>query len=271
MNLMKTMTTTLGAAALLASTATAALAVDLQFFFPVAVGGKAADTIQALTDEYVAAHSGRDHRGGLCRQLPRHHHQDPDRGARRHPAAALGDPVGRHVHPDRGRRHHSVRRSGEERCRQGLADLVLPGVHGQLDDRRQDLRHPVPALHPGAVLEQGGLQGGRPRPEHAAEDLGRADRVRQEADQARRQRQRHPVGRADPELRLPVLAVPGADHPERRDPGQRRRQQDQLRRPEGRGGPAVPRRPVGPSTASCSRASSSGAPRRRPSSRARPR
>ncbi len=56
MNLMKTMTTTLGAAALLASTATAALAVDLQFFFPVAVGGKAADTIQALTDEYVAAH-----------------------------------------------------------------------------------------------------------------------------------------------------------------------------------------------------------------------
>ena len=56
MNLMKTMTTTLGAAALLASTATTALAVDLQFFFPVAVGGKAADTIQALTDEYVAAH-----------------------------------------------------------------------------------------------------------------------------------------------------------------------------------------------------------------------
>lgn len=55
MTLMKTMTTTLGAAALLASTATAALAVDLQFFFPVAVGGKAADTIQALTDEYVAA------------------------------------------------------------------------------------------------------------------------------------------------------------------------------------------------------------------------
>lgn len=56
MTLMKTMTTTLGAAALLASTATTALAVDLQFFFPVAVGGKAADTIQALTDEYVAAH-----------------------------------------------------------------------------------------------------------------------------------------------------------------------------------------------------------------------
>ncbi|MFX4221589.1 MAG: ABC transporter substrate-binding protein [Thalassobaculum sp.] len=58
MNLTRTLTTTLGAAALLASTATTALAVDLQFFFPVAVGGKAADTIQALTDEYVAANPG---------------------------------------------------------------------------------------------------------------------------------------------------------------------------------------------------------------------
>jgi sn-glycerol 3-phosphate transport system substrate-binding protein len=56
MTFMKTMTTTLSAAALLASTAGTALAVDLQFFFPVAVGGKAADTIQSLTDEYAAAH-----------------------------------------------------------------------------------------------------------------------------------------------------------------------------------------------------------------------
>lgn len=33
-------------------------AVDLEFYFPVAVGGKAADTIQALTDEYVASNDG---------------------------------------------------------------------------------------------------------------------------------------------------------------------------------------------------------------------
>ncbi len=38
--------------------ATSAQAVDLEFYFPVAVGGKAADTIQALTDEYVAANPG---------------------------------------------------------------------------------------------------------------------------------------------------------------------------------------------------------------------
>ncbi|MBX2867580.1 MAG: ABC transporter substrate-binding protein [Acidiferrobacterales bacterium] len=44
--------------ALLFGTASTASAVDLEFYFPVAVGGKAADTIQALTDEYVAANSG---------------------------------------------------------------------------------------------------------------------------------------------------------------------------------------------------------------------
>lgn len=44
--------------ALLCGLASTASAVDLEFYFPVAVGGKAADTIQALTDEYVAANSG---------------------------------------------------------------------------------------------------------------------------------------------------------------------------------------------------------------------
>ena len=36
------------------STWASAQAVDLQFYFPVAVGGKAAETIQELTDAYVA-------------------------------------------------------------------------------------------------------------------------------------------------------------------------------------------------------------------------
>ena len=39
-----------------ALTASPALAVDLEFYFPVAVGGAAADTIEALTSEYAAAH-----------------------------------------------------------------------------------------------------------------------------------------------------------------------------------------------------------------------
>ena len=81
---------------------------------------------------------------------------------------------------------------------------------------RQDLGRAVPALHHRAVLEQGGLQGGGPRPEQAARHLGRAGRVRAEAHQARRQRQRHAVGGRDAVLRLPVLALPGLHHPERR-------------------------------------------------------
>ncbi|PLW76442.1 ABC transporter substrate-binding protein [Cohaesibacter celericrescens] len=43
-------------AALLSAVSLPALAVDLEFYFPVAVGGKAADTISTLTADYVKAH-----------------------------------------------------------------------------------------------------------------------------------------------------------------------------------------------------------------------
>ncbi len=56
MSFIKKLGLTLGTAALAGSLSTAAQAVDLQFFFPVAVGGKAADTIEALTKEYAAKH-----------------------------------------------------------------------------------------------------------------------------------------------------------------------------------------------------------------------
>jgi len=46
------------ASAVLLGITTAAQAVDLEFYFPVAVGGAAADTIQELTEEYVAANQG---------------------------------------------------------------------------------------------------------------------------------------------------------------------------------------------------------------------
>lgn len=49
---------TIFATALALGHAGAANAVDLEFYFPVAVGGKAAETIQSLTDEYVAANEG---------------------------------------------------------------------------------------------------------------------------------------------------------------------------------------------------------------------
>lgn len=51
-NFFKTSTT---AAALALATSVPAFAVDLEFYFPVAVGGAAADTIEALTSEYAVA------------------------------------------------------------------------------------------------------------------------------------------------------------------------------------------------------------------------
>ncbi|MBX2883656.1 MAG: ABC transporter substrate-binding protein [Granulosicoccus sp.] len=53
-----TLSTCLSAAALCMGMSATASAVDLEFYFPVAVGGKAADTIQALTEEYVANNEG---------------------------------------------------------------------------------------------------------------------------------------------------------------------------------------------------------------------
>ena len=58
MNMYRTFTSLISASVLSVAVAGTAQAVDLEFYFPVAVGGKAADTIQALTDEYVAANDG---------------------------------------------------------------------------------------------------------------------------------------------------------------------------------------------------------------------
>ena len=54
--LKSTLLKAVAATALSFSTWASAQAVDLQFYFPVAVGGKAADTIQDLTDTYAKAH-----------------------------------------------------------------------------------------------------------------------------------------------------------------------------------------------------------------------
>ncbi len=71
-----------------------------------------------------------------------------------------------------------VRRLHQDRRRQEVAGQLLPGLHGKQPDRRQDLGHSVPALHHRALLEQGAVQGGRPRSREAAGDLGRAARLR---------------------------------------------------------------------------------------------
>ena len=64
-------------------------------------------------------------------------------------------------------------------------DDFWPARARQRHRRRRALRHPVPELDAAALLQQGALQGGRPRSREAAADLGRAGRCRQEADHGR--------------------------------------------------------------------------------------
>ncbi len=107
------------------------------------------------------------------------------------------------------------------------------------------------------------------RPESRAGELEGDGRVRAEAHQARRVGQGHAVGRADSVVGLPVLAVPGAGDRERRQPDERRRHRDLLRQAGGDRGAAVLGRPRQASTRCIRKASSTGARRRRTSSRRR--
>ena len=78
--------------------------------------------------------------------------------------------------------------------RQEVARRLLQELHDEQPHRRQDLGHPVPALDHRPLLEQGGVQGGRPRPGEGPGELGPDGRVREEADQDRRLAATSPSG-----------------------------------------------------------------------------
>ena len=153
--------------------------------------------------------SRRQDQADLLRHLPGHDHQGADGGEGRRAAGDVDPAVDRHVHADRRGRDRSVRRSHQDAGRPGVAQELLPGVHGEQPDRRQDLGHSVPALDDRPLLQQGSVQGSGARPEQAAGELEGDGRVRAEAHQARRVGQGDAVGRADSVVGLPVLAVPG--------------------------------------------------------------
>ena len=58
---------------------------------------------------------------------------------------------------------------------QGLAQVLLPGADDERHLQGQGLRHPVPALDDRHVLEQGRVQGSRPRPGEGPGQLERDD------------------------------------------------------------------------------------------------
>jgi ABC-type sugar transport system, periplasmic component len=154
MNNMKNM---LASAVVLATAATPAFAIDLEFYFPVAVGGKAATTIQELTDEYMAqnpdvkidaiyAGSYQDTitkvitaaRGGNAPQL----------------SVALSVDMFTLIDEDLIVPFDNFVKTDEDRA---WIEGFFPAFHGKQPDRRKNLWHPIPALDTGSLLEQGSL------------------------------------------------------------------------------------------------------------------
>ena len=122
----------------------------------------------------------------LHRQLRHHLAEDPGRQDGRDIARCRGhrDQLG-----PRARRPGccpAARRDDRRRGRQEIPRQILAVDAAQLRLRRQGLRHPVPALDPGDVLQQGRVQGGGSRSGQAAAHLGRDGGRSTEADQARR-------------------------------------------------------------------------------------
>ena len=54
-----------------------AKALELEFYFPVAVGGSAANTIEKFADDYSAQNPDVTIKAIFCRLLWRHHHKIP--------------------------------------------------------------------------------------------------------------------------------------------------------------------------------------------------
>jgi sn-glycerol 3-phosphate transport system substrate-binding protein len=195
------------AAATMFSSASA-LAQELQFYYPIAVGGP----ITKLIDGY-AADFEKENPGIRIKPVYSGSYQDTitktltalKGGEPPHLAILLSTDMFTLIDEDAIVPFDDIRQGRG----QGLARELLPRLHGEQPDRRQDLGHPLPALHHRALLEQGAVQGGRPRSREGAGELGRAGRNGAEAHEEGRRRQRHAMGRADPELRLPLLAVPG--------------------------------------------------------------
>ena len=131
----------------------------------------------------------------------------------------------------------ALRRLRKKRRRQEVAAELFPRLHGKQSDRRQDLGCAIPALHRGALLEQGPVQGGWPRSRESARQLGRATCLRAKADQSRCVGRGHAMGHPGALDGFSLLAVPGFFHPGRRHPHEPGRQPHLLRQARGDRGP----------------------------------
>ena len=194
---------------------------EVSFFYPIAVGGPITKLIDAFAADFEKENPSIKVKPDLCRHLPGDDRQGAHRTQERHAAGDLGAALDRHVHAHRRGRDRADRRLPQDRRRQEMARELLPRLHAQQPDARQGTRTwGVPFQRSTIVLywnkelfKEAGLD-----PEKATGYVGRAGRLRREADETRRRRQRHAMGGAGALLRLSLLALPGLHHAGRRDP-----------------------------------------------------
>ena len=161
-------------AAALAATAlggSAASATEITFYYPIAVGGPITKIVDGYAAEFSKAHPD-------ITVKPVYTGSYQDLVVKAMTAAKAGNapdvasccrPT---CSPDRRRFDRALRRARQIGERPDLDQILLSGVHGKQSGRRSYLGHSVPALDDRAVLEQGCLQGRRPRPGKAPAHLG---------------------------------------------------------------------------------------------------
>ena len=180
----------------------------------------------------------------LHRQLPGHDRQGAHVGQERRAAGDVDPAVDRHVHADRRGRDRAVRRPRQDARGQGVAGELLS---------RASWRTAAPGARPGASPSSArpscctGTRRCSRRP--GSTRTGRPATWKEMLDYAQKLTKRDASGKVTqwgiqiPSSGLPVLAVPGARDPERRQPDERRRDRDLLRPARGDRGAAVLGRP----------------------------
>ena len=154
----------------------------------------------------------------LRRHLPGDDRQGAHRAQERRAAADVGAALDRHVHADRRGRDRAVRRLRQDapRTRRGsTASIPAFMENSQTGGKTWGIpfqRSTIVLYWNKELFKEAG-----PRPEQGRRRTGpRWSTYAQKLTKRDASRQRHAVGRADPVVRLPVLAVPGPHDAERR-------------------------------------------------------
>ena len=175
---------------------------EIDLFFPVPVDGKLARDMGTLIKEFNDTHPG-------IKATAVYTGSYDDTLIKTRAAIKAGKPPSRrdHVgqlparHADRERTDQSRRLiAADGTTKEQVSRPVLSGVARQRRDRSLGLWRAVPQFDAASLHQRRTRQGSRARSQQATADLGRGDRLGQEADQARR-RQGDPLGHRDP-LRL---------------------------------------------------------------------